>query len=91
MCECVHLFISGRVQGVCFRATACDKAKAFGVAGFVRNCSDGRVEVEAEGEVSQLQKLVEWCRKGPPGALIRDVETIWKPADNQYQDFVVRY
>lgn len=66
----VHGFISGQVQGVFFRATMRDKASEFGVNGWVRNLSDGRVEFVAEGPADGVEKLVSWARHGPPRAYV---------------------
>lgn len=73
----VHLFVSGRVQGVAFRAYTEDEGRRLGVAGWVRNVADGRVEVEAEGERAALLALVRFCEKGPPAARVDGVEVEW--------------
>ncbi len=75
----VHLVVSGIVQGVAFRAYTVDEARRLGVAGWVRNLADGRVEVEAEGERRAVEALVAWCRRGPPAAQVDEVEASWKP------------
>ncbi len=75
----VHLLVSGLVQGVAFRAYTVDEARRLGVAGWVRNLADGRVEVEAEGDRAALEGLVRFCRRGPPAAQVDDVEATWKP------------
>ena len=72
-----HVVISGRVQGVCFRAYTVDEATAVGIAGWVRNTSDGRVEAVFEGEKSAVETMIAWCRKGPPAARVNGVEVIW--------------
>lgn len=69
-----HLFVSGRVQGVSFRASTRRKARELGVKGWVKNLPDGRVEAVAEGEEADVDKLVEWCRHGPRLASVEDVE-----------------
>lgn len=69
----VRMRIEGRVQGVYFRATAQREAEALGVTGFVRNLPDGAVEALAEGEETAVDRLVEWCRHGPPGARVTRV------------------
>ncbi len=74
----VHLLVSGLVQGVAFRAYTVDEARRLGVAGWVRNLADGRVEVEAEGDRAALDGLVRFCRRGPPAAQVDDVEATWK-------------
>jgi acylphosphatase len=73
----VHLVVSGRVQGVAFRAYAVDEARRLRVAGWVRNLPDGCVEAEAEGERAALEALVAWCRRGPPSARVEGVEASW--------------
>ena len=69
-----HVIITGRVQGVFFRAWTCDEAETIGVNGWVRNCSDGSVEAHAEGDAEAVEELISLMRKGPPGALVHDVE-----------------
>ncbi len=83
--------VAGRVQGVCYRSFACAKAKELKLHGFVQNCSDGAVELVAEGEISQLQELVEWCRKGPPHAVVTNVKIEWWASVGSYQDFEIKY
>ena len=87
----VHLYISGRVQGVFFRANTQDEARALGLTGWVRNLADGRVEVVAEGEEEKLKRLITWCRKGPPGARVQDVQVNWKGFIGEFQDFRIKY
>jgi len=71
--------VSGLVQGVFFRASTKAKAAEFGVTGFVRNEPDGSVYIEAEGEEENLEKFLQWCRKGPANASVENCETIEKP------------
>ncbi len=68
------LRITGRVQGVFFRSSTKKKAEGLNVAGWVRNVEDGSVEVFAEGAEVDLQELIKWCRKGPEGARVENVE-----------------
>ena len=70
----VHLFISGAVQGVFFRDSAKQVAQSMGITGYVRNMQDGRVELVAEGEKGSIDRLVQWCRKGPPSAIVVSVD-----------------
>jgi len=88
--ESVHLLIKGRVQGVWYRASACEKARELRLTGWVRNRSDGGVELEAEGPRETLEALVAWCRKGPPMARVDAVETEWGVAEGAYSSFDVR-
>ena len=69
-----HVFISGRVQGVFFRASTRDRARKLGVSGWVRNLSDGRVEAVFEGEERKVDRMVSFCRKGPKRARVEDIE-----------------
>jgi acylphosphatase len=71
----VHVFVSGRVQGVFYRSECARRARALGVAGFVRNLPDGRVEAAFEGEPGAVESMVAWCRRGPRWAEVTAVET----------------
>jgi acylphosphatase len=62
------------VQGVFFRAEARARAESLGVAGWIRNVPDGRVEAVFEGEDEQVESMVEWCRRGPSGAEVEGVD-----------------
>ncbi|CAK27659.1 MAG: acylphosphatase [Synechococcus sp. MED-G67] len=66
--------IRGLVQGVGYRAGCCRRAQELGLAGWVRNCSDGSVEVQAEGDEQRLTELRVWCEGGPPGARVDSVD-----------------
>jgi acylphosphatase len=70
----VHVFVSGEVQGVFFRAETRRQAQALGLAGWVRNLPDGRVEAVFEGPEDAVERMVAWCRQGPSYAEVRDVE-----------------
>jgi acylphosphatase len=67
-------FVSGRVQGVFYRASTREKAESLGVRGYVRNMPDGQVEVLAVGEPKAVEVLVEWLWRGPPAAHVANVE-----------------
>ena len=69
-----RLVISGRVQGVGFREATVDAARAAGVAGWVRNRADGTVEALVQGSPASVDRLVAWCRRGPPLARVNGVE-----------------
>ncbi len=86
----VILFISGRVQGVWYRGSAQEKAEALGLAGWVRNLPDGRVELFAEGPKGKIGELIEWCRQGPPFARVTGIEKQWREPEG-FKDFKVRY
>lgn len=87
----VHMLISGRVQGVFFRANAQEVAQRLGLAGYVRNLPDGRVEVVAEGEEEALRRLIEWCHQGPPLARVERVEVRWQNPTGEFSGFHIRY
>lgn len=68
-----HVFVSGRVQGVYYRATTRDTAREKGVDGWVRNLDDGRVEAVFEGDRGAIEAMIEWCHTGSPRARVDDV------------------
>ena len=68
MTEAIHIIVYGRVQGVWFRAGTKEKASELGILGWVKNRPEGTVEIHAEGEKSQLDSFIAWCRKGTPTA-----------------------
>ena len=70
----VHLVVTGRVQGVAYRASAVAEARRLGLSGFVRNRFDGSVELEAEGAQQAVDTFVAWARRGPPGADVDGVQ-----------------
>jgi len=74
MTECIRCFVSGRVQGVFFRASAREEAHRLGVSGYARNLPDGRVEVLACGEPDRLSRFRRWLREGPPHATVTDLQ-----------------
>lgn len=83
------MVISGRVQGVWYRASTRRAAGDLGVTGWVRNLADGRVEAVAEGERPALEELVRWAWQGPPEARVEAVLSRWKPAAAEFSDFTV--
>lgn len=87
----VHVYIRGRVQGVFFRAATQLTAKELNLTGWVRNMPDGRVETTFEGEDEIVNKMIQWCHKGPPAALVREVLIEEERYSGEYSDFVIRY
>jgi len=69
-----HVFVSGRVQGVYYRASTREAAREEGVDGWVTNRSDGRVEAVFEGNQDSVDRMVDWCHTGSPAANVEDVE-----------------
>ena len=84
-----HVLVSGRVQGVFFRGDARDRARSLGVSGWVTNRRDGTVEAVFEGHRDAVESMVAWCRRGPAGASVDDVQVAWE--DPRSEDgFAVR-
>lgn len=77
-----HVFVSGQVQGVFFRATTRDTARDRGVDGWVENLEDGRVEAVFEGPEDAVEEMVEWCHTGSPTARVEDVEVEYEPPES---------
>lgn len=71
----VRAIVSGRVQGVSYRASTASEARRLGVVGWVRNRNDGTVELEAEGPDDRVARLLTWCASGPPAARVEQVAT----------------
>jgi acylphosphatase len=85
----VHLFARGRVQGVFFRASTQKTAEGLGLTGWVKNCSDGSVEIHAEGDKGKWEELSEGCQQGPPSASVSDIDVDWVDAEG-FSSFDVR-
>ena len=83
----VRVVVHGRVQGVWFRDSCREHARREGVGGFVRNRADGTVEAELEGPAAAVERVVQWCRQGPPRARVDavDVETIPTVGDLRFR------
>mgnify|MGYP000433295461 CR=1 FL=1 len=86
-----HVYISGRVQGVFFRAWTEDEAIKRDLTGWVRNLADGRVEAVFEGDKEAVEDMVKQCWKGPPGARVKNVEVYWEPYTGEFNGFKVIY
>ena len=84
-----RFLVSGKVQGVWFRASARDQAVALGLRGFARNLPDGRVEVLAVGDAEALEQLAQWLRLGPPLARVDLLERIEAREDEAGVGFTV--
>ncbi len=85
----VNIIVIGMVQGVGFRYFVQRRALRLGLTGFVRNLSDGNVEVEAEGDKSLLQELLNEVRIGPRSGHVSDVRIEWKPVKNEFVSFEI--
>jgi acylphosphatase len=84
-----RVVVSGRVQGVFFRAETRNRARLLGLAGWVRNNADGRVEAVFEGERDKVESMIGWCRRGPAHAAVEDVEIAWEDPRGD-EEFAVR-
>ncbi len=73
-----HVIFGGKVQGVFFRANTRKKAFEYGIKGWVRNLSDGRVEAVFEGKKEDVERLIEWCRYHQPYAVVDDIKMEWE-------------
>ena len=85
----IHCFVTGRVQGVCFRMATREQAMLHGITGWVRNLPDGRVEVMASGDEGQVKLLRDWLQKGPELARVLKVETEVSE-HQQFDGFLIR-
>jgi acylphosphatase len=82
-----HITVSGRVQGVYFRAVCERVARSLGLKGWVRNTRDGKVEIVSEGDREAIEALLEWCHHGPANARVKDVEVEWSDAMGEFDSF----
>ncbi len=85
-----HVIVSGRVQGVWFRASTRDVALRLGLRGWVRNRPDGSVEAVFEGPRDRVERAVAWCRRGPPAARVEHCDVIWDEPQGE-GPFAIRY
>ena len=90
MAKSLHFWVSGRVQGVFYRASAAEQARLIGITGWVKNLPDSRVEVFATGETDQLEELAEWLKEGPPHAKVGSVE-VAEAEFQTFSEFEIRY
>jgi len=83
--------VSGKVQGVFFRAETKKTAARHGVFGWVKNNSDGTVEAIFEGDEDDVKAVIEWCRQGPPRSRVKDVTVIYEDYSGKFKDFDIAY
>ncbi len=86
-----HVVIEGRVQGVFFRHHTHRKAQELGVKGWVKNCWDGSVVAVFEGEKESVDRMVQWCHRGPPEARVTGVQLGWEDYKGEFEDFRIAY
>jgi acylphosphatase len=82
-----HIFVSGLVQGVYFRANAASEANGLGITGWIKNLADGRVEIIIEGTQNKIDIFVSWCKKGPANANVQNFELDIVPYIGEFNSF----
>lgn len=87
----VHIWVTGRVQGVYFRYAVEEEAQDRGITGWIRNLPDGRVEGIFEGEGPRIQELLAFCQRGPMYARVDRVEVREEPFRGEFRRFEIRY
>lgn len=86
----VRILIEGRLQSMNFRFNAQREADELGLVGFVRNLTDGRIEIEAQGDEDKVEKMLNWCQEEPHSSQIRSILFRYDEPVNRYSDFSVR-
>ena len=84
------MFVKGIVQGVYYRYSTRKMAGEFNLKGWVRNRSDGSVEIVCEGNENDINGIIAWCRQGPAGARVDKVETEWEQYTGEFKTFEIR-
>lgn len=87
--EHLTIRVYGKVQDVFFRDNAKKLAEGMGICGYVKNCDDGSVLIEIEGEDDRLDVFIAWCKQGPPGARVEKLE-VQSGELQRYKDFQIR-
>jgi len=87
----IHILIGGSVHGVGFRMYAVDQAEDLSLTGWVRNRADGKVEIVAEGEESDIEAFLERCRTGHDAAVVAEVRTAYSEPTGEFDSFTIRY
>ena len=85
----IRIFVSGNVQGVFFRVAAKEKAETLGVVGYVKNLSNGRVEILGEASREKLLELARWAGIGPRSAAVARCEKFWEAATGEFSKFEI--
>jgi len=87
--ESLHILVFGTVQGVFFRSETKNLADQLGLVGWVKNNKDSSVEIIASGERKTLEKLLEWCYRGPVGAKVTEIEFSWVETKEKFEGFKI--
>lgn len=91
MTKKIKILISGLVQGVNFRYYIKEKANELGVFGWVKNLDNGNLEIIAQGERKNLEKLIKWCQTGPRFSQVRDLHIEWQKPQEEFKGFGIKY
>ncbi|MBE7551962.1 MAG: acylphosphatase [Anaerolineales bacterium] len=86
----VRILIEGKLQGANFRYHTQQEAQKLGLAGFVRNLSDGRIEIDAQGDDESVEKMLAWCQEGPQSAQLKSILFRYDEPSEHGTDFIVR-
>jgi len=86
-----HVIISGKVQGVWFRASTKQQAEQLGITGWVRNTKQGHVEAVFQGDTVALEQMISWCHQGPPLAHVQAVDVTEESVDSLLTEFMIKY
>jgi acylphosphatase len=86
-----EILVEGRVQGVGYRNYVQRKAAQLGLAGYVMNLKDGRVRIRVEGNRDTIEELARELTKGPPLALVENLDVTWRPPSGRFNSFGIRY
>lgn len=86
----VRILIEGKLQGANFRYHTQQEAQKLGLTGFVRNLSDGRIEIDAQGDDASVEKILAWCQEGPQSAQLKSILFRYDEPAEHGTDFVVR-
>ena len=86
-----HVIVSGAVQGVFFRHRTKREADSRDVKGWVRNRDDGGVEAVFEGDEEAVKAMVEFCKRGPAGAKVTEVDVAWENYAGEFREFEIKY
>ena len=85
----IHLLISGNVQGVSYRINSRNKAEEFYLTGWVKNTSDGKVEIMAEGKEKDLKEFIKWCYGGSDNAVVSEMKVKWEEYEKKFDKFEI--
>lgn len=83
--------IRGTVQGVFYRVSTETEAIKLNLTGWVRNCVDGSVQALFEGNIDDINTVIEWCRIGPEGATVNELNSKWEEYTNEFKTFSIKY